>query len=91
MRTQLALIQSESQRAPSRQGSPRQRLFLYPHELYRVPDSYRQLRVVTGTALVTQAARDLILGAGQTAALESGQDVALISALRDQSLVLELY
>jgi hypothetical protein len=91
MSTQLALIRPESQRAPDEQGAPRQRLFLYPGELYRVPANYRQLRVVAGAALVTQAARDLILGTGHTAALESGRDVALVSALYNQNLILELY
>ncbi|RIK44386.1 MAG: hypothetical protein DCC55_02795 [Chloroflexi bacterium] len=91
MRTQLALIRSESQRTPGQQGAPLQRLFLYPRELYRVPANYRRLRVVAGTALVTQAARDLILGAGHTATLEAGRDIALVSALRNQNLILELY
>jgi hypothetical protein len=55
-----------------------------------VPANYRQLRVVDGTAFVTQAARDLILGSGQIASLESGRDVALVSALAGQDLILEL-
>jgi hypothetical protein len=55
-----------------------------------VPANYRQLRVVAGTAFVTQAARDLILGSGQIAALVSGRDVALVSALSNQNLILEL-
>ncbi len=91
MRAQLALIGSASQHAPDQPGSPRQRLFLYPHELYRVPASYRRLRVVAGMALVTQAARDLVVGAGDMAALATGRDVALVSPLRNQNLVLELY
>lgn len=85
MRTHLALIR------PGKQASPHQRLFLYPSELYRVPASYRQLRVVEGTAFVTHAARDLILGAGRTVELKSGKDVALVSALYNENLILELY
>jgi hypothetical protein len=91
MRAQLALIHSVSPRTLGQHEAPLQRLFLYPRELYRVPGNYRHLRVVAGKALVTHAARDLILDTGHTATLESRRDVALVSALSDQNLILELY
>lgn len=67
-----------------------QRIVLYANEFYRVPDTYRKLRVVTGTAFVTQAARDLILGPGHETELDRGKDVALISPLRSTEVIVEL-
>lgn len=91
MNAQLALVHYPVQAAQVKEVPPHQRLYLYPHELYRVPSTYRQLRVVSGMALITQAARDLILRAGQTVTLEPRKDAALVSALRGENLVLELY
>jgi hypothetical protein len=68
-----------------------QRILLYPDELYRVPDGYCKLRVVAGTALMTQAARDLILAPGHEASLDRGRDCALISPLRSNHLIVELF
>jgi hypothetical protein len=67
-----------------------QRIVLYPNELYRVPASYQKLRVVTGTAFVTQAARDLVLRPGHEARLDGKADCALISPLHSHQLILEL-
>ncbi len=77
-------------------GSPqaeavKQRILLYKNELYRVPATYNKVRVVAGTALVTQAARDFVLHAGSEATLERHGDVALISSLRGDQVVLEVY
>jgi hypothetical protein len=80
--------------SPAQHPAPQavlQRVLLYPDELYRVPDSYGKLRVVAGIALVTQAARDLIIGPGHEARLDRGHDVALISPLRSDQLIVELY
>jgi hypothetical protein len=67
-----------------------QRIILYLGELYRVPASYRKLRVVAGTAFVTQAALDLVLGPGHEARLDHKADCALVSPLRSNQLILEL-
>lgn len=88
MKHGLALIQ------PARQGchSPaQQRILLYADELYRVPARYGRLRVVSGNALVTHNARDLILGPGRETSLRPGLDVALVSTLRGDAAVIELY
>jgi hypothetical protein len=68
-----------------------QRLVLYAGELYRIPTTYQKLRVVTGTAFVTQAARDHIAGPGREILFQPKGGVALISPLRTDSLVVELY
>lgn len=87
MKCDLSLVQpgkDEAQRAS-------QRLVLYADELYRVPTDYAAMRVVAGAALVTHAARDLILSAGSEAALQQGKDAALVSPLRGETVVIELY
>jgi hypothetical protein len=69
----------------------KQRLLLYSDELYRVPADCQQLRVTEGVAFVTQAAQDMILSPGQEVALQSSFDHALVSVVRGDHVVVELY
>jgi hypothetical protein len=78
-------------RGSSQVDQVKQRVVLYKNELYRVPATYHKVRVVTGTALVTQAARDFVLSSGNEALLERNGDVALISSLRCEQVILEVY
>lgn len=87
MRQTLELLQPAQTAARSRAI---QRVLLYANELYRVPTEYRLLRVVSGRALVTHNARDMILGAGCEARLQAGRDAALVSPLRGETVVMEL-
>jgi hypothetical protein len=64
---------------------------IYPDELYRVPASYRRLRVVAGTAYITQAGQDRVVSAGHEITLARRGDFALVSPLRSQQVVVELY
>ena len=86
MKGDLSLIQQPHTAHPARQ-----RLLLYQNELCPVPATYRTIRVLTGTALVSHAARDLILSAGNELQLPPGKDTALISLLCGSQLVVELY
>lgn len=88
MKTLLSLAPSASTEGKT---SLAQRLLLYRGELYRVPTSYERLRVVDGVAFVTQAARDRILMSGHEMVLEHDADIALVSPLRGEQLVVELY
>jgi hypothetical protein len=67
------------------------RILLYQNELYRIPANYQRLRVVSGTAFVTQAAHDFVLGPGYEATLQRNADFALVSPLRTSPVVVELY
>jgi hypothetical protein len=69
----------------------KQRLLLYPGELYRIPPHSLRLRVSEGVAFVTQAAQDMILSPGQEVALRSGSDHALLSCAHGTPVVVELY
>ena len=92
METKLALISSKGQqRGGAADLAPAQRIFLYPHELYRVPASYRQVRTSQGVAYISHGGRDFVLQAGECAALDRAADVALVSPLHSETLVLELF
>ena len=68
-----------------------QRLVLYHGELYRVPTCYRLLRIKAGMAYVTQAGQDRILLGGQGLELERTSDMALVSGIGDEPVILELF
>lgn len=87
----LALISAQRLAGPPQRTPIAQRLVLYAGELYRVPTSYRALLVQTGTAYITQAGHDRILQSGQALQLDSAADVALVSAMRSEQVVLELF
>lgn len=93
MNTHLALVAAiDAQHDCHNQGARlAQRIFLYADELYRVPASYRQVRTQQGIAYISQGGRDIIVPSGECADLERGADVVLVSPLRNESLVLELF
>ncbi|MCB0208759.1 MAG: ParB N-terminal domain-containing protein [Anaerolineae bacterium] len=69
---------------------PMLRLVLYKNEVCRIPQSYSEVRVVSGNAWVTMNGRDMFLVRGERANLGSSEDVVLISALGKTPLVLEV-
>ncbi len=66
------------------------RLVLYPGELCRLPRGYTNLRVVDGAGWVSVAGGDLILAAEDRVRLPRRGDVALVSALAQSPLILEV-
>jgi GNAT superfamily N-acetyltransferase len=68
-----------------------QRLVLYPGELYRVPASYRLLRIAAGMAYVTQTGQDHILRAGEEMHLARATNAALVAAVNCEQLMVELF
>lgn len=59
-------------------------------EVFRIPSAYQELHVLSGVAWLTVAGEDITLTAGETATIASGHGVALISALGDAPLILEV-
>lgn len=92
MKSTLALI---SRHTPQPVGAPHgqlaQRILLHPDELYRVPPTYRQVRTSHGVAHISHGGRDLIVRAGESANLEQSTEVALVSPLHRELLVMELF
>jgi hypothetical protein len=68
-----------------------QRILLFSRELYRVPSCYRRLLARQGIAHISHGGRDLILMPGESVTLAQIPDVALVSPLRGEALVLELF
>lgn len=91
MNQNLALVApAHSERYPA-QAKLAQRLMFGRGELYRVPAYYQLLRIQAGTAYVTQAGQDYILHSGQELCLERAEDVALVSGLGSEPVILELF
>jgi hypothetical protein len=67
-----------------------QPITLYPGDLYRLPPSYQQVRIVRGLAHISRDGKDFILQSGELIRFEGRRDFALVSPLRDESLVIEL-
>ncbi|MBX3012209.1 MAG: hypothetical protein KF832_11915 [Caldilineaceae bacterium] len=92
MPTQLSLVPTALASSPRHCGSQlTQRILLYPNELYRVPSSYRQVRTAQGVAHISHHGRDFVVHPGEWLCLERSTDVALVSPLRSEAVVLELF
>lgn len=93
MQTNLALVPTPATQQSShhKDVQPTQRIFLYPNELYRVPTSYRQVRARHGIAHISQHGQDFIIRTGEWLTLDRTADVALVSPLYSETLVLELF
>ncbi len=93
MRGTLGLVTESSayQGSQTVVNQPAQRLFLYANELYRVPSAYREVRTRCGIAHISHQGKDFIVRPGEALQLERGKDVALVSPLHSESLVLELF
>ena len=66
------------------------RLVLYAGEVLRLPQTRLQVRIVSGSAWVTFAGRDIVLKSGETTSFASGEDAALVSALEEAPLTIEI-
>ncbi|MEZ4870048.1 MAG: hypothetical protein R3C14_52455 [Caldilineaceae bacterium] len=91
MERSLALVAASTACRNGQEGQLAQRVFLYPNELYRVPPTYRQVRARHGIAHIAQNGRDFVVLPGECVSLAQSADAALVSPLRGQALVLELF
>jgi hypothetical protein len=60
-------------------------------ELFRVPSGSKELHVLSGKAWITVAGEDIILNSGEKASLASNQGFAILSALGNMPLILEVF
>jgi len=65
------------------------RLVLYKGEVFRLPTTFKEIRILSGSAWLTINGNDIMLGQGQEIDLSSKKGFALISTLRDTPLILE--
>ena len=66
------------------------RLLIQPGEVYRLPEAGECLRVVAGHAWLTYQRQDVFLHVQETACLPTSREAALISAIGQAPLVLEV-
>jgi hypothetical protein len=66
------------------------RIVLLPGEILKLPHWRSRVRVLSGTAWVTQSGRDIILSEGERMDRLPGRDRPLISGVRDQALLFEV-
>ncbi len=66
------------------------RVVLVEGETLRLPRSRSSIRVMAGSAWITQCGQDRVLTAGQAMTAAAGPDRAVVSALGAQPLLLEV-
>ena len=66
------------------------RVVLVEGEALRLPRSRTSIRVLAGSAWITQCGEDLFLKAGEAMTAAAGTDGAVVSSLRGQPLLLEV-
>lgn len=66
------------------------RLLLYKHEVYRLPEKCQGVRVLAGVAWLTLGGQDIFLRRGEKKFFTVHGDFALVSALGNTPLVLEV-
>ena len=81
---------TQAPQANSKMAAAMLRLVLYPHELCRLPQNSRGIRVLAGQAWVTLAGEDLVLTPGEKMRFAPTKDFALVSALGDVPLIVEI-
>ena len=67
------------------------RLMLQQEEVFRLPAVSRNIQVVAGAAWLTVAGKDIFLKRGESVRLLTGKEVALVSALGQTPLILEVF
>lgn len=64
---------------------------LTKNEVFRIPSACQKVHVLSGMAWLTVAGEDIILTAGEKVSLGSYQDIAILSALGEVPLLLEIF
>lgn len=67
------------------------RLVLFKHEVYRFPSASRGVKVLSGVAWVTNDSKDILLRDGEEVCFAPGKVLALVSALDNTPLILEVW
>ena len=81
---------TQALQANSKMAAAMLRLVLYQHELCRLPQKSRGIRVLAGQAWVTLAGEDLILAPSEKVQFARTKDFALLSALGSIPLIVEI-
>ena len=86
------MLQKHSELAAPVSGALEEdRIILMKNEVYRLPQTHRQIQVLSGIAWITLDKQDIILHSSEKASLPSSKNAALISALNNVPLILAVY
>lgn len=74
-------------------NSPRpiQRILLFGREVHRIEQPVRCVHVAYGAAYISHNGRDFVLSQGESITLDKTNDFALVSTVRREPLIVELY
>ncbi len=64
------------------------RIILMKNEVYRLPQTHRQIQVLSGIAWITLDKQDIILHSPEKISLPPSKNFAVISALNNMPLIL---
>ncbi len=67
------------------------RIILMKDEVYRLPQTHREVQVLLGIAWITLDKQDIILHSPEKASLPPSKDFAVISALNNMPLILAVW
>lgn len=67
------------------------RIVLMKNEVYRLPQTHREIQVLSGIAWITLEKQDIILHSPEKASLSRSKNFAVISALSNMPLILVVW
>ena len=67
------------------------RIILMKNEVYRLPQTHREVQVLSGIAWITLDKQDIILESGEKTSLPPSKNWAVISALNNMPLILAVW
>ncbi|WP_333457870.1 hypothetical protein [Microcoleus sp. Pol10D4] len=67
------------------------RIILMENEVYRLPQTHREIQVLSGIAWITLDQQDIILQSSEQASLPPSKNFALISALNNMPLIMAVW
>ncbi len=76
--------------APVSPAIEKDRIILMKNEVYRLPQTHREVQVLSGIAWITVDKQDIILHSPEKISLPPSKNFAVISALNNMPLILTL-
>ncbi|MEG3849595.1 hypothetical protein QT971_02420 [Microcoleus sp. herbarium19] len=77
--------------APVSETLEEDRIILMKNEVYRLPQTHREIQVLSGIAWITLDKQDIILHSSEKASLPSSKNAAVISALNNMPLIVAVW
>ena len=86
------MLQRYSELAAPVSGTPEEdRIIMMKNEVYRLPQTHREIQVLSGIAWITLDKQDIILRGPEKVSLPPSKNFAVISALNNMPLVVAVW